>query len=146
MNRSRLEGCHNSRIVKLSLADSSATCPAMVSLNSCWVLSPSSPRIQVSDFQASSVRFWLRSQRTDSGRVNMARNKRPLGMISRPMGICHSREVLEMVVLWATPYTRISLYNRSQSMENLHSQSNKQKTHPKCTSTDRRNHTDLEFL
>jgi len=79
---------------KLSLAAVSALRPIFISLNSSVVRSPASPRIQVIDFQASSVGYLVRSQRLDSGRVKVPRSKMPEKTSWRPIGICHSLEIL----------------------------------------------------
>jgi hypothetical protein len=45
----------------------------------------------------------VRSQRLDSGRVNVPRSKRPEETSWRPIGICHSLEILAIWGLLATP-------------------------------------------
>lgn len=103
-NRRRLAGCQISRMEKLSFAAVSALSPICISWNSEVVRSPASPRIHVMDFQASSVRPLVRSQRLDSGRVKVPSNRIPDETSWRPIGICHSRDCLAISLFLATPF------------------------------------------
>lgn len=109
MKRSRLAGSRSSRYEKPSRSARSAWSPSWVSVNSSRVLMSSLPRIQVMDFQASSVRFCVSSQRIDSGKVKEPMNRIPPEISCSPTGICHSREVPAMELLLATPCLVVSV-------------------------------------
>lgn len=106
--RRRFAGSQSSLMEKPSRSARSACSPNCVSVNSARVLSPSPPRIQTMDFQASSVRFWVSSQRMDSGRVKVPMNRIPPEINCRPTGICHSREEPAREVLSDTPCFNVS--------------------------------------
>lgn len=101
--RRRLAGSRSSRKEKPSRSARSACRPSWVSANSSRVFWLSPPRIHSIDFQASSLRFWVASQRIDSGSVKDRMNRAPPDTNWRPTGICHSRVVPEIEALCSTP-------------------------------------------
>lgn len=142
--RKRLAGSRSSRMEKPSRSARSACSPNCVSVNSSRVLEPSPPRIQTMAFQASSVRFWVNSQRMDSGRVKVPRSRMPPEINCRPTGICHSREVPARDVFLATPWSTCELKSFSKDTEYSHSQPSMRRKHPRHTATGRKNRIGLE--
>lgn len=99
-NRILFRESQSSLMEKSTLARASACKPSLISLNSSIVFSPSSPRVQARAFSASSLRSLVSSQRVDSGSVNVPMKRRPAATSCRPIGICHSFDVV--ILAWAT--------------------------------------------